>query len=148
MPYASDAQRRFFHAAEARGDIKPSTVNEFDKASKGMKLPEHVRKLYEGGQIGEDEYADFQARYKTSEGEEQKREQEAPSFAPEEGSKYEPHDDSPLPSQGFDEYMTQQVGEEYKPSFDENADMTSREEFAREIKRDKRRQMFRGGYAK
>jgi hypothetical protein len=44
--------------------------------------------------------------------------------------------------------MTQQVGEEYKPSFDENADMTSREEFAREIKRNKRREMFRGGYTK
>jgi hypothetical protein len=40
MPYKSDAQRRFFHAAEARGDIKPSTVKEFDAASKGKKLPE------------------------------------------------------------------------------------------------------------
>ncbi len=41
-PYKSDAQRRYFHAAEARGDISPSTVKEFDAASKGKKLPEKV----------------------------------------------------------------------------------------------------------
>lgn len=41
MPYKSDAQRRYFHAAEARGEISPKVVNEFDKASKGMKLPEY-----------------------------------------------------------------------------------------------------------
>jgi len=45
MPYKSDKQRRFFHAAEARGEIPPSTVREFDQASKGMKLPEYVRRL-------------------------------------------------------------------------------------------------------
>lgn len=43
MPYRSDAQRKYFHAAEARGEIKPSVVSEFDKASKGMKLPEYVK---------------------------------------------------------------------------------------------------------
>lgn len=42
MPYKSQAQERYFHAAEARGEIKPSVVNEFDKASKGMKLPEKI----------------------------------------------------------------------------------------------------------
>lgn len=40
MPYKSDKQRKFFHAAEKRGDIKKSTVDEFDAASKGKKLPE------------------------------------------------------------------------------------------------------------
>lgn len=45
MPYKSEAQRRFFHAAEARGDIKSSTVKEFDKASKGKKLPEKKNKF-------------------------------------------------------------------------------------------------------
>jgi len=45
MPYKSDAQRRYFHYAEEQGKIKPSTVNEFDKASKGMKLPEKVSKF-------------------------------------------------------------------------------------------------------
>lgn len=40
MPYKSEKQRRFFHAAEARGDISEKTVKEFDKASKGRKLPE------------------------------------------------------------------------------------------------------------
>lgn len=44
MPYKSDAQRRFFHAAQARGDISAKTVEEFDSASKGMKLPEKVKK--------------------------------------------------------------------------------------------------------
>lgn len=40
MPYKSSAQRRFFHAAEARGEISSKTVKEFDKASKGKDLPE------------------------------------------------------------------------------------------------------------
>ena len=40
MPYASDAQRRKFHAMLARGEIKKSVVDEFDEASKGMNLPE------------------------------------------------------------------------------------------------------------
>jgi hypothetical protein len=40
MPYKSKAQERFFHTAEARGDISKSTVDEFDSASRGKKLPE------------------------------------------------------------------------------------------------------------
>lgn len=44
MPYKSEKQRKFFHAAEKRGDISSSTVKEFDKASKGKKLPEKVKK--------------------------------------------------------------------------------------------------------
>lgn len=51
MPYKSDAQRKYFHAALDRGEIKPSTVEEFDKASKGMKLPNKVKQHYEGGQV-------------------------------------------------------------------------------------------------
>jgi hypothetical protein len=43
VPYKSDAQRKKFHAMEKRGEISPETVNEFDQASKGKKLPEHVR---------------------------------------------------------------------------------------------------------
>ena len=53
MPYASDAQRRFFHSSGAKkAGITKSQVKEFDKASKGMKLPEHVKKEqhhYHGG---------------------------------------------------------------------------------------------------
>lgn len=42
MPYASDAQRRFFHSSGAKkAGISSSQVKEFDSASKGMKLPEH-----------------------------------------------------------------------------------------------------------
>jgi len=43
-PYKSNAQRRKFHAMEKRGEISRKTVREFDKASKGKKLPERVRK--------------------------------------------------------------------------------------------------------
>lgn len=43
MPYKSDAQRRKFHALLKEGKIKPETVAEFDKASKGKKLPERVK---------------------------------------------------------------------------------------------------------
>jgi hypothetical protein len=44
MPYKSDSQRRYFHAAAAKGDISKKVVSEFDKASKGKKLPEKVKK--------------------------------------------------------------------------------------------------------
>lgn len=43
MPYKSSAQRRKFHAMEARGEISPKVVKEFDEASKGKKLPEKVK---------------------------------------------------------------------------------------------------------
>lgn len=42
MPYKSEAQRRYFHYAAKLGKIKASVVKEFDSASKGKKLPEHV----------------------------------------------------------------------------------------------------------
>ena len=46
MPYKSKAQQRFFHAAEARGEMSQRTVKEFDTATKGRygKLPEHASK--------------------------------------------------------------------------------------------------------
>lgn len=47
MPYASDAQRRKFHYLESKGEISHATVHEFDEASKGKKLPEHVGKMKE-----------------------------------------------------------------------------------------------------
>lgn len=42
MPYVSDKQRKYFHAAEARGEMKPSVVREFDAASKGKALPKEA----------------------------------------------------------------------------------------------------------
>lgn len=42
MPYRSERQRRFFHAAERRGEIPSSVVREWDKASQGASLPEVV----------------------------------------------------------------------------------------------------------
>lgn len=50
MPYKSDSQRRFFHAAEKRGDMPHKTVAEFDNASKGKSLPEYVKK-WAGGKM-------------------------------------------------------------------------------------------------
>lgn len=45
MPYKSDAQRKFFHTDTAKKKgISAKTVEEFDKASKGMKLPKHKTK--------------------------------------------------------------------------------------------------------
>ena len=45
MPYKSDAQRKLFHAKLERGEISAATVHEYDQASKGMKLPEHVKSM-------------------------------------------------------------------------------------------------------
>lgn len=43
MPYVSEAQQGYMHAAAERGDIPKKVVREFDKASKGVKnLPKHV----------------------------------------------------------------------------------------------------------
>lgn len=65
MPYKSDAQRAYFHAAEKRGEMKKSTVDEFDQASKDMDLPEHVEMseggavcMHCGGSVGMDGYAE------------------------------------------------------------------------------------------
>lgn len=47
--YASNAQRAFFHAASARGDMPRKVVREFDEATpRGASLPEH--KAY-GGEV-------------------------------------------------------------------------------------------------
>jgi hypothetical protein len=43
MSYKSDAQRKYFHVMEKKGEISRKTVKEWDKASKGMRLPEHVK---------------------------------------------------------------------------------------------------------
>ena len=46
MPYKSDAQRRFFHTQTAKDKgITTKQVNEFDSASKGMKLPKYANKF-------------------------------------------------------------------------------------------------------
>ena len=45
MPYVSDKQRRFFHTKTARRKgITKAMVEEYDKASKGKKLPEKKKK--------------------------------------------------------------------------------------------------------
>ena len=44
MPYKSDAQRKLFHAKLSRGEISEETVDEYDRKSKGKKLPTRVSK--------------------------------------------------------------------------------------------------------
>lgn len=51
MPFKSEAQRKFMNAAGARGEISQKTVDEYNKASKGMKLPKRIGKHYEGGEV-------------------------------------------------------------------------------------------------
>jgi len=41
-PYSSRSQQKKFHVLEDEGKISKSVVSEFDKASKGKKLPERV----------------------------------------------------------------------------------------------------------
>jgi hypothetical protein len=43
MPYKSEAQRRAFHAKLKAGKMAKSLVDEFDRASIGLSLPERVR---------------------------------------------------------------------------------------------------------
>jgi hypothetical protein len=48
MPYQSAVQRRAMHAKAARGEISKKVINEFDRASKGLKLPERLAHRAEG----------------------------------------------------------------------------------------------------
>lgn len=50
MPYVSAAQRGYFHANRAKLEAQGVNVAEWDHASKGKKLPEHVKKA-DGGAI-------------------------------------------------------------------------------------------------
>jgi hypothetical protein len=43
MPYVSAAQRGYFHAHEKELEAQGVNVAEWDAASKGMKLPQHVK---------------------------------------------------------------------------------------------------------
>lgn len=45
MPYKSKAQERYFHSSGAKkAGISKAVVAEYDKASKGAKLPERLSK--------------------------------------------------------------------------------------------------------
>jgi hypothetical protein len=44
MPYKSAAQRRFAHTSRGKKAFGPSTVAEFDEASRGLHLPERSAK--------------------------------------------------------------------------------------------------------
>lgn len=42
MPFKSQAQRRLFYAKEGRGEIARSVVKEWERKTKGKKLPERL----------------------------------------------------------------------------------------------------------
>lgn len=44
MPYKSDAQRKWAHTKTGMKSLGKKKVAEYDKASKGMKLPKRVKK--------------------------------------------------------------------------------------------------------
>lgn len=44
MPYKSEAQRRFFNSEKGKEVVGEKNVKEFNKESKGLKLPEKVEK--------------------------------------------------------------------------------------------------------
>lgn len=56
MPFKSEAQRKYMNAAASRGEIPKKTVDEFNQASKGKKLPEkkkrfgRIKKMMSGGE--------------------------------------------------------------------------------------------------
>ena len=44
MSAKSKAQLRFLNAAAARGEVSQSVADEYNRTSKGLKLPERARK--------------------------------------------------------------------------------------------------------
>ena len=51
-PYVSDKQRKFFHTKTAKKKgISAKTVKEFDKASKGKKLPKKAKRNKHGARV-------------------------------------------------------------------------------------------------
>jgi hypothetical protein len=44
VPYKSKAQARAMHAKAARGEISKKTIKEWDRKTKGKKLPERKHK--------------------------------------------------------------------------------------------------------
>jgi len=44
MPYKSKAQEKYFNANRKKLESEGVNVDEFNKASKGMKLPMHAKK--------------------------------------------------------------------------------------------------------
>lgn len=52
MPYASDAQRKYFNANRSKMEKQGVDVDEYNQASKGKKLPEHAPKKKKKG-LGE-----------------------------------------------------------------------------------------------
>jgi len=51
MPYKSQAQRRLFHWLAGQGKLSPKVVEEYDRESKGEKIPEYVKKKAFGGEV-------------------------------------------------------------------------------------------------
>ena len=48
MPYKSEAQRKFFHTNKKKLEKQGVDVKEWDKESKGLKLPKKVKRKKSG----------------------------------------------------------------------------------------------------
>lgn len=64
MPYKSQAQAGKFHELLKEGKISQATVDEFDHASKGMKLPERVAPKKKSATIKVQRLSDLNEIYK------------------------------------------------------------------------------------
>lgn len=64
MPYESEAQQGWAHTAEGTKALGgPEKVAEWDRASKGLKLPGHVQKHEQGGPVMTKGTGPIQAHY-------------------------------------------------------------------------------------
>jgi hypothetical protein len=106
-------------------------------------IKDEYRHMYEGGVVA----PRYEEQEKSGQHHEMDESQPMPSMSEEreENLHMEPQEQSTLPEAGYDMDMTEGVGDEYTPSRDpEQADPLSKQEFARELRREKRRKMFRG----
>jgi hypothetical protein len=55
MPYKSKAQEKFFNANRKKLEAKGVNVSEFNKASKGKKLPPKTRKTWDSNRWESDD---------------------------------------------------------------------------------------------
>jgi hypothetical protein len=44
IPFKSESQRKAMNAKASRGEISKKVINEFNSASKGLKLPQKIKK--------------------------------------------------------------------------------------------------------
>jgi len=108
MPYKSQAQRRLFHWLVKQGKLSPNAVKEFDEASKGEELPDHVQRKAYGGEVEDDEpVSPKQQKVRAHIGELMKAVGEGLRGGGEPKRRYRPFDSMPQQKPTADERITQ-----------------------------------------